>query len=70
MTPSGPTPKLDIGSSASSGTGSVDDDDPNAETFLIQTEGMPMLIAPDVFLERAAALGRVFHDPAETLIHG
>jgi hypothetical protein len=29
-----------------------------------------MLIAPDVFLERAAALGRVFHDPAETLIHG
>ena len=29
-----------------------------------------MLIAPDVFLERAAALGRVFQDPAETLTHG
>ena len=29
-----------------------------------------MLFAPDVFLERTAALGRVFHGPAETLIHG
>ena len=29
-----------------------------------------MLIAPDVFLGRATALGRVFQAPAETLTHG